>query len=297
MQNWDDLRFFRAVAHHGSLAGAARELKVNHSTVFRRLNALESAAGVRLFERLPSGYALTEAGEDMRDSAARIGDLVDDLDRRLVGRDFRLSGTIRLTTTDTLAESLLHPHLRRFQALHPEVVLEVLTDNLFFDLSRRDADVALRPADNPPEHLLGRNLASVAWAVYGASDYLGERTAPRRMQDLAKHAIISGDDSLAGVPAMQWLRGQVPDAAIAYRASSFGMQFAAARAGCGLAVLPCVLADSAPALQRVLGPIKQLASGLWLLTHTDLRKTARIRAFMTFMTDAIRGETARLAGR
>lgn len=296
MQNWDDLRFFLAIARCGSLAGAARALGVNHSTVFRRLNALESASGVRLFERLPTGYVLTEGGEEMLESAAHVSELMDDLNRRLVGRDYRLSGTIRLTTTDTLAESFVHPHLKAFQALHPDVVLEVVTDNLFFDLSRREADVALRPADNPPEHLLGRNLATVAWSVYGSNDYLGERRAPRRKQDLAKHAIICGDDSLAGVPAVRWFRSLVPESAIVYRASSFGVQFAAAKAGCGLAVLPCVLADPAPELKRVLGPIKELNSGLWLLTHSDLRETIRIRAFTAFMTEAIKRDRPRLAG-
>ena len=296
MQNWDDLRFFLAVARHGNLAGAARELQVNHSTVFRRLNTLESASGVRLFERLPTGYVLTEGGAEMLESAARVGELMDDLQRRLIGRDYRLGGTIRLTTTDTLAESFLHPHLRRFQALHPDVVLELVTDNVFFDLSRRDADVALRPADDPPDHLLGRNIATVAWGVYGSIDYLAERESPRGNKDLAQHAVICGDDSLGRVPAVRWLRAQVPESAIVYRASSFVVQFAAARAGCGLAVLPCVLADPAPELDRVLGPIDELASGLWLLTHTDLRETVRVRAFMSFMTEAIRQDRARLAG-
>ncbi len=297
MQSWDDLRFFLSVAHQGSLAGAARALGVNHSTVFRRLNALESAAGVRLFDRLPSGYVLTEAGEDMLVSATRVADLMDDLNRRLVGRDYRLSGTIRLTTTDTLTEHFLHPHLRSFQLRYPDIVLEVVTGNAFFDLSRREADVALRPGDDPPTHLVGRNLATVAWAVYGSRDYLDERRPPRRTSDLVHHAIIGGDDSLAEVPAVRWLRQQVPESTIVYRASTFSTQFAAARAGFGLALLPCVLADSAPELRRVLGPIKALATGLWLLTHTDLRDTARIRAFMTFMTDAVRGDRDQLSGR
>ncbi len=297
MQSWDDLRFFLAIAHHGSLAGAARALRVNHSTVYRRLNAFESAAGARMFERLATGYVLTDAGEDMLESAARVGELMDELDRRLVGRDYRLSGTIRLTTTDTLAEYFLHPHLKEFRASYPGIVLELVTDNVFFDLSRRDADVALRPTDDPPPHLVGRNLASVGWAVYGSADYLIDQRPPRRISDLARHAIICGDDSLAAVPAVRWLRTQVPASAIVYRASSFAVQFAAARAGLGLALLPCVLATSAPELKRVLGPIKALATGLWLLTHADLRETTRIRAFMAFMTDAIRRDQGRLAGR
>lgn len=297
MQSWDDLRFFLAIAHHGSLAGAARALRVNHSTVYRRLNAFESVTGARMFERLPTGYVLTEAGEDMLQNAGRVGELMDELQRRIVGRDYRLIGTIRITTTDTLAEDFLHPHLKEFQALYPGIVLELVTDNLFFDLSRRDADVALRPTDDPPAHLVGRNIASVGWAVYASADYLGKRRPPRRISDLAQHAIICGDDNLAAVPAVRWMRAQVPASTIVYRASSFAAQCAAARAGFGLALLPCVLATASPELKRVLGPIKALATGLWILTHADLRDTARIRAFMTFMTDAIRQDQGRLAGR
>ncbi len=297
MQDWNDLRYFLAIARAGSLAGAARALRVNHSTVFRRLNALESAAGVRLFERLPQGYELTEAGEEMFSSAAQVHELMDALERRLVGRDYRLGGTIRLTTTDTLAAHFLHPHLQRFRARYPGIVLELVTDNVLFDLSKREADVALRPADNPPPHLVGRDLARVAWAVYGSPDYLGGRQTLRGSADLAGHSIIAGDDGLASVPAVRWLRAQVPDQAIVYRASSFSAQLAAARFGIGLALLPCVLGDPTPDVERVLGPIEALTTGLWLLTHADLRDTARIRAFMTFMTDAIRSDEALLAGR
>lgn len=296
VQNWNDIKVFLAIARHGSLAGAARALRVNHSTVFRRLNALESAAGVRLFDRQARGYLLTTAGEDMLESAGRMGELVDDLDRRLAGRDYRLSGTLCVTTTDTLAGSFLNPHLKAFRTRYPGIVLQVVTADAFFDLARREADVALRPGNDPPAYLLGRNLATVGWALYGAADYLSGRRAPRRLSDLARHALISGDDSLAAVPAVRWLRRRAPASAIVYRANSFGVQFAAARAGCGLALLPCVVADSAPELVRVIGPIKALASGLWLLAHPHLRNTARVRVFMSFISDAIRAERTRLAG-
>ncbi len=296
MQNWDDLRFFLAIARSGTLAGAARALRVNHSTVFRRLNALEAGTGVRLFERLPAGYVLTEAGEETYARAARMHELMDELDRRLSGRDYRLSGAVRLTTTDTLATHFLHPLLAGFRERYPGIALELVTGNVFFDLSRREADVALRPADNPPPHLVGRDLAKVGWAVYASPGYLAGRTAVQGASDLAEHTVVAGDDTLAGVPAMRWLRERVPESAIAYRAGSFAMQCAAARAGIGLALLPCVLADPVDDLQRVLGPVEALSSGLWLLTHLDLRDTARIRAFMSFMTDAIRRERARLAG-
>ncbi len=296
MQNWDDLKFFLCIARHRSLAGAARELHVNHSTVFRRLNALESGAGIRLFERLPDGYTLTEAGEQLMEHAARVGEIVDGIDRLLMGRDYRLSGSIRLTTTDTMADSYLQPHLKKFRDRYPDIVLELVTDNVFYDLSRREADVAIRPTNEPPQHLVGPKLGTVGWAVYGARGYLEVHGRPRRVTDLAAHAIISGDDSLASVPAVRWLRTQVPESAIVLRASSFVVQLAAARAGCGLALVPCVLAHDDPTLERVLGPVKPLATGLYLLTHADLRHTARIRAFIAFMTDAIHDDRARLAG-
>jgi len=299
MQNagdWNDLRSFLAIAREGSLQGAARALGVNHSTVFRRLNALEARLGVRLFDRSPRGYGLTAAGEQMVRSAERVEDEILGLERRLLGGDVRLAGSLRVTTTDTLVHGVLGPHLRAFQAAYPGIELELITGNAFFDLSKREADVALRPSRHPGDAMVGRRLAALAVALYAARDYLAARGRPASPDELADHALITGDVSLAHLPATRWLARHVPTAGSVLRCNSWLSQLAAARAGLGLAALPCFLGDRAPELVRVLPPDPALAGELWLLTHPDLRRTARVRAFMETIARGIRRERALLEG-
>lgn len=295
-RDWNDLRSFLAIARQGSLQGAARTLAVNHSTVFRRLNALEARLGVRLFDRSPRSYALTVAGEHMLASAERVENEILRLERRLLGGDVRLAGTLRVTTTDTLVHGLLGPHLRAFRTACPEIELELITGNAFFDLSKREADVALRPSRHPGDAMVGRKLAAIAVALYGSRDYLAERSRPASEAELTEHALITGDASLGHLPATRWLARHVTRAAAVLRCNSWLSQFAAVRAGLGLAALPCFLGDRAPELVRVLPPEPSLSGELWLLTHPDLRRTARVRAFIETLARGIRRERALLEG-
>jgi DNA-binding transcriptional LysR family regulator len=295
--DWNDLRSFLAIARTGSLQGAARALGVNHSTVFRRLNALEARLGVRLFNRSARGYALTVAGEHMLASAELVENEIVGLERRLIGGDVRLSGVLRVTTTDTLMHGLLGRHLRAFQEAYPAIELEQITGNVFFDLPKREADVALRPSRHPGDAMVGRRLAELAVALYGAGDYLAERGRPASMAELDGHALITGDASLGHLPATRWLAERTPAGATVLRCNSWLSQFAAARAGLGLAALPCFLADPARELIRVLPPEPALAGELWLVTHPDLRRTARVRTFMETLARGLRRERPLLEGR
>ncbi|MDX1487428.1 MAG: LysR family transcriptional regulator [Acidiferrobacterales bacterium] len=297
MLDWTDLRYFAAVSRVGSLGRAARELGVNHSTVFRRINALERELGVKLFERTPAGYVLTAAGEEMRSTAAQVEDQIIALDRRLSGRDYQLSGNIRVTTTDTIGLWFVQRHLYEFHQVYPGIQVELVISNELFSLSKREADIAIRPTQNPPEELVGRHICDIAWAVYGSRGYLKDKPKLRRLSDLARHTLVSGDDSLAQLAASRWLHKQAPGAEIGYRSNSLMTQLSAVKAGFGLAVLPCFLGDSESELARVFAPDASLTSGLWLLTHRDLRDTARIRAFMDFMTRSIRSEKSLLEGK
>ena len=172
----DDLRLLTALAAAGSLAGAARRLKLNHASAWRRLGALEGRLGVRLFERGRDGYAPTPAGEAAIATAQRMLGELTDLERRLAGQDVRPSGPVRLTTTETLLE-LVMPALAALRASHPGIVVDLVTDNAFFSLTRRDADIALRPAAAAPEGLVARRLGAVATAVYASPAWLSERSA------------------------------------------------------------------------------------------------------------------------
>ncbi|MEN8196747.1 MAG: LysR family transcriptional regulator, partial [Pseudomonadota bacterium] len=170
--DWDDLRFFLAVAHKGSIRAAAAALGVNHSTVSRRIDGFERKLGVRLFERLPTGYLVTPAGEDMMQSARRMEEEAAAIDRRVAGRDHRLSGPLRVTMPDSLAQKLLMPDIVAFSDRHPEIELELVISYVFADLNKREADVAIRMANDPPGHLVGRRVVRQAKAVYASRDYL-----------------------------------------------------------------------------------------------------------------------------
>ena len=280
---WDDLRYVLAVANAGSLAGAARNLAVNHTTVLRRIGAFESRLGLRLFERLPTGYVPTAGGEELIAAARHIDDTVTSLERKLAGRDLRLSGAIRVTTTDTLMVSILPEILAEFRAAHPGIETEVALSNVMLNLTKREADIAIRPAKNPPETLVGRRIAKIAFAIYGSSQYLSKR---RKTDDLAAHQWVGPDDSLADTSVAQWMRSELPESEVVLRSDSVLGLREAARAGLGLAALPCYLGDTSPDLICVHRPIAAMQTVLWILTHRDLRRTARIRAFTEFAAKA-----------
>jgi DNA-binding transcriptional LysR family regulator len=290
--DWDNLRYVLAVADAGSLAGAARSLGVNHTTVLRRLGAFEEQLGVRLFERLPTGYVLTAGGEELIVAARSIDDTVTMLGRKLTGQDLRLSGTVRVTTTDTLMGSVLPEILAAFRTAHPGIGIEIALSNSMLNLSRRDADVAIRPAKNPPEALVGRRVAKVAFAIYGSPDYLAKRSGA----DLAAHQWLAPDDSLVDTSVSAWMRAEMRDSEIALRADSLLALRQAAEAGFGLAALPCYLGDKSPNLVCVHPPIPAMETALWILTHEDLRHTARIRAFIEFVAGALNRHRPLLEG-
>lgn len=273
---WDDLRVVLAIATAGSLAGAARRLDASHATLFRRLNAIEARLGVRLFERSRRGYTPTAAGTELAEVAERIAGEVQEVERRLAGRDLQLSGTLRVTTTDTLLMGLLSPIFADFRRAHPHIQLEVAVSNQRFDLARRDADVALRPSASPPQHLVGRRVALIEQAIYG-----------RPGDDPAEAAWIGPDRHLGYDALATWLADAGLEERCHYRIDTLLGMLAAARDGLGCAVLPCYLADAEPALRRLSEPIPALATELWLLTHPDLRRVARIRAFMEFVAAAL----------
>ena len=293
---WDDLRFVLAIARERGLAGAARVLRVNHSTVFRRLNAAEADLGVQLFERLPTGYQPTEAGSRLIGAAERIEAETLALERELTGRDARLSGRVRVTCSETLGYRLLTAELARFTELHPGIALELVIDGRQLDLSRREADVALR-ASRPVQHdLFGRKIATISWAFYGSQDHLARHGSPDSVAALAQHRVIGWGETALPMRAAEWLAETVPAEAVVYRTSSLINQLMAVKAGIGLAALPCYLADPEPDLRRVLGPLPELARELWLITHEVLKATARIRAFMEVVGEGLRARRELLEG-
>jgi len=298
MEDWNDLRLVLAIARAGGLSGAARALAVNHSTAFRRLNALEERLGARLFERLPGGtYAPTAAGERVAAAAERMETETAALDREITGRDHRLTGRVRLTMSETFAFRLLAPLMARFRDRYPGVVVELVVDSRLLSLSRREADVALRAARPREGDLFGRRLCEVAWTVYGSPKLVGEHGAPRDVADLARFPFIGWSVDTVGVGAADWIEATVPPEQVVYRASSLVHQLVAAREGIGLAALPCYHGDPEPGLVRVLpDPVPALSRELWIVTHEDLRRTARVRACLDVIAEGIAAQRALIEG-
>ncbi len=280
---WDDLRIVLTVARDGSLSAAARTLGVTHSTVFRRLNEIEARVGVRLFDRFRDGYSPTSAGEAMAAVAARVGDEIAEIERRLSGQDLRPSGNVRVTTTDTIG-ALLIRHLPGLRRAHPGIHLEIAISNAVSNLGRREADIALRPTSRPQPMLIGRKIAGIAHAIYGSREYLAKHKA----KALAAQDWIGLDEGLNDTVIGEWMRKNVPEDRCSCHVDALPALRDAACAGLGLALLPCYVGDTTPDLRRVVQkPLVEPRSALWLLTHADLRRTARIRATMDFLATAL----------
>ncbi|NIZ63226.1 LysR family transcriptional regulator [Sedimentitalea sp. CY04] len=292
MNDWDDLRFFLAVARKGSIRGAAGLLGVNHSTVSRRIDAFEKKLGTRLFERLPSGYLITQAGEEMSRSAAKIEAEFDTIGRQVTGRDTQLDGVLKVSLHNSLADKLLMPLFVEFQRNYPEIELDFDIDHSMADLSRREADVAIRISNDPPDSLVGRRVVRYATSTYASLEYL-ERT--RNLEDRKALAWIGWYDP---VPDPQWIRdSQYPDVSARNHICHPLTQLAAAKAGMGLAMLPCFMADTEPDLRRVPNASINPSRDVWVLTHEDLRHTARVRHFTDFMVKGILAEKDLLEGK
>ena len=279
-----DLPLILALVRKRTLAGAAEQLDVDLSTVFRRLNALEARLRVRLFDRSARGYQLTAAGERAAGAAERVETELLALDREISGRDQQLSGVLRITASETLSHAVLPRLFAAFHVLHPRIQLVLSIDNRMADLARREADVALRVQRPTEASLFGRRLTGIAWAFFGPTDGVALRR-DGRSYNFARHAVIAGD--APAIHVNDWIARHVPADRIAYRSNSLVNQHMAVRAGVGIALLPCYLADRDPGVRRISGVLSDLASELWIVTHQDLKTTARIRAFLSVVGDAI----------
>jgi DNA-binding transcriptional LysR family regulator len=288
--SWDDFRLVKAVAEARTLSAAAAALGIDHSTAFRRLRAVEALLGTTLFERHRSGYALTPSGEELAALASRVDEDITNVTRRLAGRAPAPSGEVRLATSDSLLSVLLQPVLARLRRAHPAIRVDVVTGNVALNLSRRDADVAVRATTAPPETLVGRRVARLAWACYGRAE-LG--LAPQTSED-ADWVCLG--DNLSSLKVVRAARTKVPPDRLAGSFDTVLGVAGAIAAGLGIGHLPCFIGDSWPSLVRLAPPDPEFADDLWLLTHPDLRNAPRIRAVLDFLAEAISKERDLLEG-
>lgn len=280
--DWDDFRLVQAIAETHSLNGAAERLGLNHSTVFRRLGAIEETIGQKLFDRLRSGYEPTAIGADMAALADRMRGGVAEFERRLAGSDPLPAGDLRIATNDTMATYLLPEICAGFRARYPQVRLDLVVGNSASNLARREADVALRATASPLETLVGRRIAELRWAVYATQETLARQPDP----DAPDACWIGYGEAMRPLPVTRKLDERVPAERIVYRTSSIVGQVEAAAAGLGFATLPCFVGDRHPGVRRVGAPY-DIGRALWMLTHQDLRQSARVRVFMEYFGEEL----------
>jgi DNA-binding transcriptional LysR family regulator len=284
---WDDLKHFLAVARAGSLANAARQLKTSPATVGRRVAAIEGRLGARLFDRRQTGYTLTETGAAILDKAEEVEEAVLSVERAALGRDLHVSGRVRLATSDELAANVITPHFSEFRRCYPRILLEVVARHDLVNLSRREADVALRTARPEHRNLVVRRAGWWKCALYAARSYAAAHDLKPGIRNFSNLSIITWTEEFAHLRGGPWFAEHAPDAIVALQANSRRIQYGACKAGIGLAILPCLSADHDPDLIRLLPPEQVFVADLYLATHRDLARTARVRAVLDFLHQSI----------
>ena len=288
---WSDLKVFLALADAGSVRAAAQKLDVSHSTVSRRVGALEQDLGVRLFDRLPGGYRLTAEGSDVFRQVQEVEDKVHALERRVLGKDSKLSGPLKVTMPDILASTLLMQDIVTFTRTYPQIELDVIATYDALSLNNREADVAIRITNRPPGDLVGRRVTTYARANYAARSYVKKVG----LENLSRDAVWIGWDDLESHP--DWVKNSAyPALPTRHHLNNPLLQLSAVREGLGIAMLPCFMADQYPELQRVPDQRCEEAYQIWLFTHRDLRRTSRVRVFMAAMVAAFERSKPLLQG-
>lgn len=282
--DWDYLRYVHALAIGGTLAKAGEILGVHQTTVLRRLDQMEEQLGVQFFERNRDGLQLTPVGETAFRAAEKLTGDMENLERQLVGQDSAPVGKVRLAATDTMVNALISPVIADLVREYPDIELEVLTDNDVLNLSHREADLTLRPVNKPQATLEGERIGTIESAIYGSARYC--RRYPNLDLDNApeRQLWILPDESFSHLATGRWYRKHLKNASSIIRCNSLQAMHALARAGAGLAVLPCYLGDSTRELKRLSWPLEGEGVDLWLMVNHETQQMARVRIVMEFLT-------------
>ena len=289
MLDWNDLRYFLAVADGGSTLAAGRALRVSQTTVARRIAALEEALGLPLFEKRQAGYTLTPAGEDLVERARQVEISATAFTEAAAAQVRDTSGTVRITTQEIFV-TLLAPMLRELHERHPEILIELDDNQNFRDLGEGEADIALRSSyGDLGSGVVGRRLGPDDWTLYCSRDYAAAHGVPQTRAQLKKHAFIGGGGPKLWHAYSAWLHELgLDDRVIMHHASAMGL-LSAIRSGLGIAVLPCVVADADPDLIRCVPPRDGHGRVMWLVTHERVRHTPRVRTVIDFLYEKLAG--------
>ena len=294
MIDWDDLRFFLAIARNGSLTAAARELAVAQSTVGRRLATLEASLGVRLLHRTPDGYVLTLAGESVSGQARRVEAEALAVERTVGGRDARLEGVVRVTCAETIAAHILAPCFAALQDRHPDILIELVPDPRELSLSMREADIAVRLIRPVQNDLIVRRIGRLAFGLYAGSGYGQRHGLPDFEAGCIGHRYMVLVDDISGAAQTRWLEAMTGGARLGFQTTSHEALQRAARSGAGLACLARFRADADPALCAVATPTPAPPTDVFLVVHKDNRGTPRVRATLNAIAAALKSLSAEL---
>jgi DNA-binding transcriptional LysR family regulator len=295
MFEWDDARHFLALHRRGSLSAAARQLGVNQSTVGRRLLTLEEQLGTKLFIRTRDGYRIAPAGEKLLPHAERMEDEATAIAREIAGQEAMLTGTVCVTAGDLLGPRIIAPMLVALHARYPDIDLELDTDNRLRSLSKREADIAVRIGNVAEQGVAARKVCDFGSAAYASKGYLASRGRPRG-DDWAGHDFI-GFTETPLPEATRWVEERAAKGRVVFRGKGTLSQLVVAKAGMGIAALPCYVGDVEPDLVRLTPAAQIMLASMWLVVHEDMRNAARIRACVEFLAEGLRAQARLLRGR
>jgi DNA-binding transcriptional LysR family regulator len=297
MADWGDVRYFLELSRTGTLASAARRLRVDYTTVGRRLAALERELDAKLFARTPDGLELTEAGRSIRAAAEEMEQAALRVEQRALGTDRKLAGLVRVATTEMLGRVVVLPAVQRLRRRHPEIRVDVSTGAGRLDLARREADVALRYVRPEGGELVSRRVARVAHTAYASRGYLASHPRPVRGSGLSGHDIVALEERIQASGATEMAGEQLRDARVVLRASNSLTLLEAVELGLGIGSLPCCIGDTSRDLRRVFPDAPLGLDDIWLVVHADVQRTGRVRALIEALDARLAAVAGRLAGR
>ena len=295
--DWNDLKYFLAVARDGSTLAAARSLRTSQTTVARRVAAMEGALGIHLFEKRQAGYSLTPEGHNLLARAEQVEAALRGFSDAAAAHSRSVSGTVKITTEEIYATTILAPLLRELHEVHPDIVIELDTSQAVRDLGAGEADISLRSTKATtqlPAGLVGRQLCVDDWALYCSRDYAARNGVPRNRAQLKKHAFIGGGGGNLWIHYQNWLQSLGLEQQVAMHHATSGGLLSGVRSGFGIAVLPCIAAEADPDLVQCVPPRGDHGRILWLFTHERVRHTPRVRAVVDFLYDGLSRHVRRL---
>lgn len=296
MYDWNDLRYFLELSRQGKLVKAALRLQVDHTTVSRRISSLEKQLQARLFDKSPTGYQLTDAGMRLLPMAEKIESQSNQLYQALSGKDARLSGTVRISTSEGIGAQVIARHIGEFRAEHPDIEIELMADTRRTSLSKREADIAITFSRPESGRLKGWKLCDYRLKLYGSRAYLDNHTKIENIEDLAQHPFVSYIDDLIEMPELRYFESTFKNPHVVFRSTNLNAQYNAIRSGVGLGLVHCFMTANDPQLVAVLPEQIMVQRSFWLMVHEDLRDVARVDAVCQFITRLLRDNEALMMG-